>query len=185
MNRPVVVKVGGSLLSAENLVKRLQRWVAELARPVVFLTGGGTMVKTLRRQGIEADEIAHWAAIRIMQLRTHWLCQVYPGGKLVNTWAKTNSAWKQERQPFFQARSFLRSEESRADHLPHTWAVSSDSIAARLAARHDADLVLLKACRVTEGQYDWAELSRQGIVDEWFPQVAPTVAHIKLANLPE
>lgn len=184
-DRGVVVKVGGSLLHSVNLVDQLRGWIAlQGDTRVVLLTGGGPYPKELRLKGDMDEETAHWLAIRMMQFQTRQLCRSYQGGVMVSNWRHAKEIWERDCQPFFNVGPFLREDDTSQDRLPHTWDVSSDSIAARVAVRHDADLVLIKSCPVTPGPYDWPELARLGVVDEWFPQIAPAVANITLANLP-
>jgi 5-(aminomethyl)-3-furanmethanol phosphate kinase len=184
--RAIVVKVGGSLLRAESVVDRLRRWVnLQAPRRLVLMTGGGPFPKELRLKGDMDEDVAHWVAIRMMTFHTRGLCKQYGGGVMVSLWPNAQETWELCGQPFFNAGPYLRADDANPDHLPHSWDVTSDSIAAHLAARHDADLVMLKACPVTAGPYNWTELSRQGIVDAWFPRIAERVANITLANLPE
>jgi hypothetical protein len=119
-----------------------------------------------------------------MRDNTARLARAYPNGCLVDHWKQAESAWLRGSQPFFDVELFLRHGEAEADALPHSWDVSSDSIAARLAARHNADLVLIKACPVPTGPHDWPRLAATGLVDRWFSRVAQEVARITLEQWP-
>ena len=66
--------------------------------------------------------------------------------------------------------------------LPATWDVSSDSIAARLAALSGAqELVLLKSAFPSSSRP--AELVRLGFVDRVFPKALEGVARARIVNL--
>jgi 5-(aminomethyl)-3-furanmethanol phosphate kinase len=180
-DRAIVVKVGGSLLNARNLVPRLQGWLRSQSRRCVLIAGGGPEVKTLRAGGECGEEDAHWVCIDVMRKNTANLCRQYPAGRLVEGWADAETGWQRGEQPFLDLGLFLHADKS----LPHSWDVSSDSIAARVAAVHGAEVVLLKSCRLDQGPYNWERLAQLGVVDAWFPLVALNVANITLANLPE
>ena len=67
--------------------------------------------------------------------------------------------------------AFLREDESRPGALPHSWDVTSDSIAARVAVMLGAErLVLLKSVDVPSGT-SWEEALARGWVDAHFPRV--------------
>lgn len=56
--------------------------------------------------------------------------------------------------------------------MPHSWDVTTDSIAARVALVHGAErLVLLKSVDVPSGT-PWEEAAARGWVDAHFPKVA-------------
>ncbi len=182
---PVVIKLGGSILAQQTWKPRFHRWLKALGRTrAVVILGGGPRVKALRLSGNLDDETAHWASIAIMRENATQVAAEFPRGHAVSTWEQVEQAWRHGQLPFFDVEPFLRAEDTGANPLPHTWDVSSDSIAARLATRHDADLILLKSCLVLPGPYDWPDLARHGVVDAYFPRVAPAVRNITLANLP-
>jgi len=67
--------------------------------------------------------------------------------------------------------AFAAEDESRLGPLPHSWAVTSDSIAARAAVVHGAErLVLLKSVDVPPGT-SWEAAAARGWVDPHFPHV--------------
>jgi hypothetical protein len=80
--------------------------------------------------------------------------------------------------------SFLRDEESKigANPLPHTWDVTSDSIAARLAVTLEArELVLLKS-RLPDGA-DIDQATRSGYVDAYFSRAVLGMPAVRCVNL--
>jgi len=183
-DRPVVVKLGGSLLGEQGLLRRFHFWLAAQPRSVV-IAGGGAWVKTLRQSGTLEDDAAHWASVARMRENAARLAANYPRGLLVAAWEQVEVSWLRGQQPFLDVEPILRDDDVTPNHLPHTWDVSSDSIAARVAVLHDADLILIKSCPVNNAPYDWADLAHHGVVDAWFPNIAPGLAKITLANLPE
>jgi aspartokinase-like uncharacterized kinase len=72
--------------------------------------------------------------------------------------------------------AFAQEDESRHGALPHSWDVTSDSIAARAAVVNEAGrLVLLKSVDVPPGT-PWEEAAARGWVDPHFPKVAAELA---------
>lgn len=197
MTRPPkarVVKLGGSLLEFSGLRDRLIAWLeAQSPAPTVLLVGGGWVAEGLRRiDGVQGlgEEAAHWLCIDGMQLTARVVDLLVPEATLVDTWGEVLEAVgesgleeQEELQGeaveddeagdliIFQARTWLREEEpdQQGTPLPHGWAVTSDSIAARLAEVLDADeLVLLKSAD-PPGTTEPAALAAAGYVDEHFP----------------
>lgn len=186
--RPIVIKVGGSLLTLKRLHEELAEFLDGLdTHRIVLLTGGGPAVKALHQLGKTlpfSDEEAHWHCVDLMSDLTRSLAETHPNSVAVTTWSQAEQAWEADRVPWFVVESFLRDDEKSSDHLPHSWDVSSDSIAAHLAAAHGAELILLKACALPKRSATATTLATQGIVDRWFPKMAKGLAKWSVRNLP-
>ncbi len=139
MAEPVVVKVGGSLLTWPGLRPRLADWLGRLGTcDVVLVPGGGAAADAVRDldrvHGLGA-EAAHWLAVRAMGLNAHVLAALLPRGRVIVGLAELPAAWAAGVTPVLDCLPVLRADEANPDRLPHTWTVTSDAIAARVAAR--------------------------------------------------
>lgn len=177
-----VVKVGGSLFDLPELGQRLSAWSKEtgLAR-VLFVPGGGpttNAVRELDRRHRLGEERAHWLALRALTLNAHFLADLLPGAAIVSDpGAALGAAWT-----ILDCHSFVEADDGRPDHLPHTWSVTSDSVAARAARLARAiQLYLLKSV-IAPKTADWAEAARIGYVDPFFPQAAAGL-QVTMVNL--
>jgi aspartokinase-like uncharacterized kinase len=180
----ILVKVGGSLLDWPALGSALDRWLPRLETPkVLLLAGGGAaadVIRDLDRIHDLGAEAAHWLAIRAMALNSFMLEKLLPRGVVVASRTEAAQAWEQERVPILVPLPCLQADEGAPGALPHSWAVTSDSIAARLALILEMDeLILLKSCPVPPG-LDGEELARLGVVDEWFPRVASALPAVQV-----
>jgi aspartokinase-like uncharacterized kinase len=193
MARPVsVVKVGGSLYTLPDLATRLRQWLtAEFNSgwDVLLVPGGGAMVDVLRdldrRHGL-GEEASHWLAVRALALNGHFLASLLPAACVVGGVSECQRIWEEKTIPILDVNEFARGDEQRADRLPHSWAVTSDALAARVAVVAGArSLVLLKSTSIPDGA-NWTEASRRGWVDEMFAQVlrqAPPELGVRAINL--
>ncbi|HEY6507278.1 MAG TPA: hydantoinase/oxoprolinase family protein, partial [Vicinamibacterales bacterium] len=147
----VVVKVGGSLLSHPSHLNAVMAVVLEAARRarVLVVPGGGPFadaVRSVDRTFHLSDDAAHWAALRAMDQLADVLADKYPGAQLVADAQEAHQALRKGRVPVLEPYRWLRS----ADPLPHTWDVTSDSIAAWVAGALGARrLVVVKAPSAT------------------------------------
>ena len=72
--------------------------------------------------------------------------------------------------------TFAQEDDSRPGALPHTWEVTTDSLAARAAVVFRAErLILLKSVDIPPGT-PWEIAAANGWVDAHFPQIAATLA---------
>lgn len=129
MPSPLVVKFGGSLMDA---VPELARVLLSSPRPLLIVPGGGVFADLVRRTGLEGDS-AHWMAVAAME-QMGWYLTHY-GFQTVDTLDK----------PRKTAVFLPYGELRRSDPLPHSWSVTSDTIAAWVADRLGLDLLLLKS----------------------------------------
>jgi probable H4MPT-linked C1 transfer pathway protein len=148
-----VVKVGGALLGragALPIVVAALRRVAERGDPVLIVPGGGPFADVVR--GIDTDiglpdDTAHWMAVLALDQYAELLASRIPGSEIVRTREEAHQAIAAGRLPVLAPAAWLRRADPPA--LPHSWDVTSDSIAAWAAGQVGARrLVLAKAVRV-------------------------------------
>jgi 5-(aminomethyl)-3-furanmethanol phosphate kinase len=126
---PLVVKLGGSLYdNVPDIVPILRSSV----RPLLIVPGGGAFANAVRQAGLD-DETAHWEAIVAMDQYGRYVASY--GLPFTDHLSVPNRTII-----FFPGRS-LREQ----DPLPHSWDVTSDTIAAWVAAKLRLDLLLLKS----------------------------------------
>ncbi len=186
-----VVKVGGSLYDLPDLGPLLRGWLAErfTGTHVVLVPGGGLLVDAIRDldhcHGL-GEETSHWLALRALTVNAHFLASLLSPPCVVSDVSELDRAWDEGLLPVLDAHKFAHADESCSAHLPHSWAVTSDSLAARVAvvlqARH---LVLLKSTTIPP-DLDWREAGRLGLVDALFGEVlrnAPADLCVRAVNL--
>jgi aspartokinase-like uncharacterized kinase len=142
----VVIKFGGGLLRAVDDLDTVLGMVAEFSRSrrVLIVPGGGPFADAVRevdgRIGV-ADDAAHWMAVLAMDQYAHLLASRLSSGVVVTDSSEAVCALRNGALPVLAPSRWLM----RADPLPHSWDVTSDSIAAWVAGELDARyLVLIK-----------------------------------------
>ena len=138
---------------------RLEAWLRALGcSDVILVAGGGAaadVVAQMDRIHRLGEEKSHWLALEALGLTTSLLLALAAEGR-----------------PSFAVEdlcSFARRDDGRPGCLPHCWEVTSDSLAARVAEVVGArELVLLKSVTIPP-ELGWAEASRCGYVDGYFP----------------
>jgi 5-(aminomethyl)-3-furanmethanol phosphate kinase len=184
-----VVRLGGSLLLPQesdsrhlgSLRARLNLWTEGRSGIRVWIVGTGAWGDHLRRMQaplVLSDEASHWAAIGLMSVASDLAAELLDGSVTVRSFLELRRAIEgsnaSKKDIVFDPATFLRDVEPTLPGpiLPHDWSVTSDSIAARVAAAIDADaMTLLKACPPPE-RPDPQAWSEQGAVDAFFPRVA-------------
>jgi aspartokinase-like uncharacterized kinase len=128
-DRALVVKIGGSLIQeTRSIISALQ----ESGRPILVVPGGGPFARLVRSMNLP-DEPAHWMAILAMDQFGWYLAA---GGLPV-----THELSLPRRVEILLPYRVLRER----DPLPHTWDVTSDTIAAWVASELGIDLLILKS----------------------------------------
>jgi aspartokinase-like uncharacterized kinase len=141
-----VIKVGGSLLSLRDALTRTLASLERIARTrsILIVPGGGPFadaVRTASTQHDIGDDDAHWMAILGMEQFSLLLASRIRNAELVHRRGEIARAVARGRIPVLAPYRWLR----EADPLPHSWDVTSDSIAAWVASQLDArSLILIK-----------------------------------------
>ena len=163
-----VVKLGGSLLGSVELAQ----WLALFARysdgRLVIVPGGGIFADAVReaqRRSQCSDDIAHRMAVMAMDQYGVLLAGLNPA--LVTAASELEIA---ERGWQHRAIVWLPSAMVLADEcIAASWQVTSDSLAAWLAAKLEAEhLLLIKSQRPEPSRTTLAALTEDGMIDERF-----------------
>lgn len=169
--RPVVVKLGGSLTKSGEL----HAWLAVLearAGRVIVVPGGGSFADQVRnaQKGFGFDDAtAHRMAILAMEQYGSMLCGLC--GRLVaaGSEAEINAVLARGAIALWRPSAMT----GAAPDIPTSWEVTSDSLAAWLATRLDSRrLVLVKSVDPQRLRASIRELVNAGIVDRAFPDFA-------------
>jgi aspartokinase-like uncharacterized kinase len=132
------------LLALPGAFDRVAQALGTLRRapPPLIVPGGGPFADAVRSVGRRTtlrDEAAHWMAILAMDQYAHLLASRVRRARLIEWPAEIRSALADRRLPVLAPYRWLR----RADPLPHSWDVSSDSIAAWIAGAVGARRLIL------------------------------------------
>ena len=190
-----VIKLGGSLLDLDDLVPRLRTWLAaQQPMPSVMLVGGGRLADAIRdAYAVHSlgEEAAHWLCIRLLGVTAELLAKLLPEATLVRESGELFVAEATRRLVVFDPEQFLREEASLIERysvggiapLPHSWDVTSDSIAARLAVLpHTGELVLLKSS-LPSNTATLRQAADAGYVDRYFPTAAADLPRVRCVSL--
>jgi aspartokinase-like uncharacterized kinase len=142
-----VVKLGGSLLEFDRTPDQLRRWLSrQTPMRTVWIVGGGRLVDEIRQrepsENLDAMDV-HTTCIELMDVNSIRVSNWFP------TWQATDNLDElaQQRLPVNWLLSCSDWVKRNARHLPASWDVTSDSIAATIANELEAtELVLLKSC---------------------------------------
>jgi 5-(aminomethyl)-3-furanmethanol phosphate kinase len=127
--KPLVVKLGGSLYER---VPELMPVFQQSLRPLLIVPGGGRYADKVREAQV-SDDNAHWMAILAMNQY---------GSYIMSFGLNTTDLLKIPKKtvvflPFRCTKYY--------DPLPHTWDVTSDTIAAWVAGKLGLELLMLKS----------------------------------------
>jgi len=169
-----VVKFGGGVLADVEHFDAVLRAIgaAASARPLLIVPGGGPFADTVRdidrRIGL-SDTAAHWMAVLAMDQYAHLIAARLPGAVVVEDLREIAAALGTRFVPVLAPSRWMR----ETDPLPHSWDVTSDSIAAWVAGRLGARrLVLVKPPRA----------SGESLMDAYFSRALP--AHVTPTVIP-
>src|SRR5437867_4654101 len=161
-----VVKVGGGLLGTAGAFQLVIEALTAFrrGRRLVVLPGGGPFAEAVRQMFKRVkigEDAAHWMAVLGMDQYAHALAARLPEAALVDGDGGISAAIQAGRLPVLAPYHWLRA----ADPLPHSWEVTSDTIAAWLAGQLGARrVVLIKPAHA---------LDSKAIVDSYFLRTLP------------
>jgi aspartokinase-like uncharacterized kinase len=183
----IVIKIGGSLLTLPDLAARLEPLLNRRPdiRPV-FVAGGGAAADAVRLWDAACslgETISHELAMESLNVTAKLLAHLLPYGSLIESRRQAEACWELRQHPILRLQDWMREPEAKSDELPQTWDVTSDSLAAWLAARWRADELWLLKSADLPAEISVEEASRQELVDRFFPQIAEEVRTIRWGNL--
>lgn len=171
----VVVKIGGAALRDPVALDRVLEELDAAAGALVVVPGGGPFADAVRevdgRVGL-TDTAAHWMAVRGMDQYAELLASRMRRGVLVTDLDGIHESIRNGGVPVLAPHDWLR----RDDPIPHSWEVTSDSIAAWVAGIIGArQLVLVKP----------GAARRSGLTDPYFETALPGHVRATFAFLDE
>jgi aspartokinase-like uncharacterized kinase len=163
-----VIKLGGSLLGSPEL----NEWLDVIARhgdgKVVIVPGGGILADAVYESQLMSgvsDLVAHKMAV--MAMDQYGILLTGLNSELVTASSDLEIAERgwQHRAIVWLPSSMVIADES----IPTTWEITSDSLAAWLAQKLNAEhLILVKSERPVMEQISLERLTKEGFVDEHF-----------------
>lgn len=169
-----VLKLGGAICREAAALRLALDVIARVAtrRPLLVVPGGGAFADQVRRAQREqgfSDDAAHWMAILAMDQVAHMIAEQLEGARLITRPADVLAAHEADAIPVLAPYAWMRA----VDPLPHSWDVTSDSIAAFIAGALAArELILLKP---VQGSLD-------ELVDRAFAVLRPTGLPVRIAT---
>lgn len=141
-----VIKIGGSLAQT-NALPELTKQISSLGKThdILVVPGGGMFADAVRTYDHSfglGDDASHWMGIKAMDMMGQMLTVISSGLFLTSSLDEACRLAQKGGVPVLECFELL----VRTDELPHSWDVTSDSIAAWLACKVGAEqLILLKS----------------------------------------
>jgi aspartokinase-like uncharacterized kinase len=170
----IVVKVGGGLLRHIERLDEVLTEIAAASRDVALLVvpGGGPFADAVREvdrgPGL-SDWAAHWMAVLAMDQYAHLIVDRLASAALVTGPFEVETALGEGTLPVLAPYRWLRER----DPLPHSWDVTSDSIAAWVADALGAHRLVLVKPPHAEGV---------GLVDPYFGRALPLSVETRIVT---
>ncbi len=153
------------------------------------MIGGGPWADLVRDADARfslGEAPCHWLCLRLMSVTARLAQHLLPEAALVDDWSKLqDSLGTTGGLTIVDVLPLIAEHErvSRTAPLPHSWDVTSDSIAAWLAVQVQArELVLLKSCLPPAGM-SRHEAASDSYVDRHFPLAAKSLGVVRCVSL--
>lgn len=180
-----VIKLGGSLHTSPKLRKLLDLLASEAKRRrLLIVPGGGPFANSVRKSWVRlhlSENGAHRMALLAMDQYGLLLCDLEPRAVAVKTLQEGRRVARGGKLPVL----LVSGMSAAAPDLPASWSVTSDSVAAWVAARSRARrLILLKSVQVepSSGAVSARQLTSAGILDRAFSRIATSTIPTWIAN---
>jgi aspartokinase-like uncharacterized kinase len=173
--RPIVVKLGGSVVRSAELTAWLDA-IAAAPRPIVVVPGGGALadeVRACQSQLGFGDASAHRMALLAMDQLAWAVAGLRQGFTVGATEAELRAALGQGSVAVWAPYALIA---ERTD-IEESWRLTSDSLALWLAGRIGAErCYLIKSIARSRTQVSALQLAQDGIVDAAFPDMLKDIA---------
>jgi aspartokinase-like uncharacterized kinase len=148
-----VVKIGGSLAAHPEALRTLCTQIGKIAKKhrLLIVPGGGVFADVVReteKRFHTSAYVSHKMAVLGMDEFGLLLSELIPEAIAIASLEKSKDYWKSETTPVFLPSKMMFREEP----LEASWDVTSDSIAAFVACRVNADAVIL--AKDVDGVFD-------------------------------
>lgn len=181
----LVVKFGGSLLARSDWPDLARDLLAGFApaTPCTFVVGGGAVVDGLRALDAVVrgeDRLVHGLAIDGMGITARYVAGILGLPLVALPLGRSEEVRRGSPPPecggaILDMAAWLGSAARRQATIPPSWTVTSDTLAAHVAAEHRLGLLLAKSVAPpTVGSLD--ALAGAGWIDAAFPETARTAA---------
>jgi len=175
-----VVKLGGGLLQHPRFFDAVLDVLANAdagargnrRRGVLIVPGGGLFADAVREIDSRlqiSDDAAHWMAVLAMDQHAYLVADRLPNAVVVTNQSEIAQALSRGQLPVLAPSRWLR----EADPLPHSWDVTSDSIAAWIAGALGAHQVILVKPPRSTAEPSPADPRRDALVDRYFERTVP------------
>lgn len=184
-----VVKIGGSLLTLQNVVDRVNAWLdTQPEATTLLVVGGGPTVDTIRDLAqlfSYTDEFLHWLCVDLLEASFQLVREQANCWNIISSREGLSSIRRVHNRSLVRIATFYSKDlvAGLPIPLPIGWQTTTDSLAALLAHVVAADeLVLLKSCDVSDTE-NWESLAEMGIVDRAFPNAVAGIPNVRCANI--
>jgi len=162
-----IVKLGGSLIGSPALKAWLDKLVQFGDGKVVIVPGGGLFADAVRnaqsKTGVD-DETAHQMALVAMDQYASLMTGLNPKLALASSELEIAECGWQHRAIVWKPSAMVLAEEC----LPKTWDLTSDSLAAWLAAKLNAEHLLVVKSVASQVGFGIEDLEANGMLDACF-----------------
>lgn len=191
-----VVKLGGSLLDLPGLIDRFNAWRrTQEPDAMLLVVGGGRVADAVRSfdkiHGL-GESLGHAHAVAAMRFNADMLRRKLDDAQWVHDTPSCEAVWTKGGLALLEPVAWLerdeeeeKKREATGSGVPRRWSFTSDSIAAYLADRLDADRLTLLKSTLPKGDCGVRCAAGLGMVDDDFAEASAGLPHIAMVNLRE